>query len=89
MTRTVELSVTVSYTPTVLKNTLDDHGRVVDQENVEPSADELDMMDKAIKDAISSGLENLLDDAIDYPGKKNFLLAHMDGHYDIAIKEAK
>ena len=89
MTRTVELSVTVSYTPTVLKNTLDDHGLVVDQENVEPSADELELMDKAIKDAIAGGLENLLDDAVDYPGKKNFLLACEDGNYEISIKEAR
>lgn len=85
MYRTVELKVSVSCTPTILKNVVDESGNIVDQQSVEPTKEELAMMDEKIKAAIACGLENLLDDADHYPGKKDHLLAWLDGRYHIDI----
>jgi len=81
--RKITLLVSVEYQPELLHDIRDNSDRLVDQVNEEPTAADIALMDEKIKESIECALENLFDDAFDYPDRKDYLLNHSDATYDV------
>ena len=81
--RKIKLLVSVEYQPELLHNIRDESNRLVDQVNEEPTDADIALMDEKIKDSIECALDNLFDDASDYPGRKDYLLNHDNATYEV------
>ena len=81
--RKIKLLVSVEYQPEVLHNIRDESNRLVDQVNEEPTDADIALMDEKLKDSIECALDNLFDDAFNYPGRKDYLLNHGDATYKV------
>lgn len=81
--RKITLLVSVEYQPELLHDIRDNSDRLVDQVNEEPTAADIALMDEKIKESVECALENLFDDAFDYPDRKDYLLNHSDATYDV------
>lgn len=82
--RKIKLLVSVEYMPELLHNIRDESNKRIDQVNEEPTAADIELMDKEIKDSIECALDNLFDDGFRYPGRKDYLLNHGDATYKVA-----
>ena len=81
--RKIKLLVSIDYQPELLHNIRDNSKGVVDQVNEEPTAADIELMDKEIKDSIECALDNLFDDGFRYPGRKDYVLNHGDATYKV------
>ena len=81
--RKIKLLVSVEYQPELLHNIRDESNKVFDQVNEEPTATDIELMDKEIKDTIECALDNLFDDAFRHPDRKDYLLNHENAIYKV------
>ena len=81
--RKIKLLVSVEYLPELLHNIRDESNKRIDQVNEEPTAADIELMDKEIKDSIECALDNLFDDGFRYPGRKDYVLNHGDATYKV------
>lgn len=81
--RKIKLLVSVEYHPELLHDIRDKYNRPVEVVNEEPAVADIELMDKEIKDSIECALDNLFDDAVRYPGRKDYFLNHGNATYDV------
>lgn len=81
--RKIKLLVSVEYQPELLHDIRDESNKLIDQVNEEPTDADIALMDKEIKDSIECALDNLFDDGVHYPGRKDYLLNHADATYEV------
>lgn len=81
--RKIKLLVSVEYHPELLHNIRDESNKRIDQVNEEPTAADIELMDKEIKDSIECALDNLFDDAFHHPDRKDYLLNHENAIYKV------
>ena len=81
--RKIKLLVSVEYQPELLHDIRDESHKLIDQVNEEPTADDIALMDKEIKDSVECALANLFDDGFHHPHRKDYLLNHGDAIFEV------